>query len=126
MSLDFQLTEIRDYLELYTDDKLEPKWEAFILMTISTGIGVVTEKNVDEVWERMNIVQAVDGPWLRQGMAAMWFSRDDVVRMVGLRTNVFPKESKASFMRKMSKSALDKAVYRHKHQELPSKQPRVE
>lgn len=116
MSLDFKLTDVRDYLALYDHaDKLCPRWQAIIFACMSVGIGKITPENVDEFWERLVIVQAVDGPYLsgHEEPEQNWLTRDDVVRMVGLNTNVFPKESKASFMKKMGRAALHKAIRRH-------------
>ena len=123
MSLDFNLSKIRDREKLRDiDGKLDPRWEAMIFACMSVGIGEITPKNVDEFWERLDIVQAVDGPYLRghEDPEQNWLTRADVERMIGLTTNVFPKKSKAAFMKKMSRSALEKALRLHKHRDKPA------
>jgi hypothetical protein len=123
MSLDFNLSKIRDREELLDEGgQLHPRWAAIVFACMSVGIGEITSKNIDEFWKRLDIIQAVDGPHLcgHEDPEQNWLTRADVERMVGLTTNVFPKESEAAFMKKMGRVALEKAIRLHKHRDKPA------
>lgn len=102
MSLDADYRNIKNWEELYDGDKLNDKATAVVFNTMAIGIGEITSKNLEEVWERTQIVQAVH--------RNHYLTRDDIDRMLGLRTNVHPKESKRSFMQRMREAALERAL----------------
>lgn len=119
MSLDFSYKDVRNWEELCEPgEPHQPnaKTTLIIHLLMPVGIGEVNPKTIDEIWERIEILQALDGPYLQGGEPGTeWLTKADIERLVGLKTNIFPKESKAAFMRKMEKGALERILRDYKH-----------
>lgn len=107
MSLDFQLTKIRNWEELVLrDDNGRPApWKPkedttrIIFGCISTGIGNITEKNHKEWYARYSV-------WCKiKGFTPPPLSL--VVRHIGLTTNVFPEEKRSAWMKRIVVRELD-------------------
>lgn len=114
MSLDWDLTKIDKHEELWIKEgdgrRLSPMTEALIWACLHVGIGEITEKTVDEFYTRVKV-------WER-GIGTLTRDRDgnevattyaEVKRHIGLRTNVFPKETDAAFARKIIRIMTDDA-----------------
>lgn len=129
MSLDFSYKNVRNWEELCEPDKPHQpnaKTTLIIHLLMPVGIGEVTPKTVPEIWERIEILQALDGPYLHGGEPGTeWLTRADIERLIGLTTNIFPKETKAAFMRRMEKAALERVIraYKHRREPLAEAQP---
>lgn len=119
MSLDFSYKNVRNWEELCEPDRPHQpnaKTTLIIHLLMPVGIGEITPKTVPEIWERIEVLQALDGPYLRGGEPGTeWLMRADIERLIGLTTNIFPKETKAAFMRRMEKAALERVVRAYKH-----------
>lgn len=102
MSLDWSLTEIDDYknlcwLEIEGSEnvRLNPITESIIWATMVTGIGhIKDEDTAAEFVVRYRISNGVRG-------SATYLSYADVVKHIGLRTNV-GKETRAAFMKRVN------------------------
>jgi len=101
MSLDWSLTDIKDYKELcwFPDEearangeadavKLNPVTHSLIWATIGAGIGRLTEENIDEFAYRVFFWEKVFGGGMQQGGKEIFTTYDEVKAHVGLRTNV--------------------------------------
>ncbi len=116
MSLDWKLTDIKDYKELCwredPDDSelriLNPVTKALIFRTMSVGMGDITEKNWKDFYERLYFLQLLDGPEITgtdsEGeIVQRSITPEEVHRHVGLHTNVWPKEGAAAWRNRMWK-----------------------
>ncbi|MGZ4659692.1 MAG: hypothetical protein ACXVYB_00265 [Arthrobacter sp.] len=99
MSLNWNATEAPDW------DKLEwPQKESLIFSTMSVGIGAITEENCEEWYSRY--LQT----YLAYGWGEPYLTLQHVKYGIGLRTNVFPKETPAAFRKKLIRIIEDKAA----------------
>lgn len=103
MSLNFDVSKIKDFANVTTaafDINGRPQWNpvtnTLVWWTIPLGMWEITEKNVDEFWQRLSLWQAVAGPSLGNQDGDIWLTRDDVVAHIGLTTNATSK-TKAEF-----------------------------
>ena len=123
MSLDYDLTEIKDARETcyyqtseVGDDgeplyRLRPVTETLIWMQMSIYAGgKITTENMDEVFARIQILETVDGAWRHDAngnpVPVTW---RDVYEHVGLRTNAC-ENNKTAF-----KNAVMKSLFRRAH-----------
>lgn len=115
MSLDFNVSKIKDYEDVTTaafDINGRPQWNpvtnALVWWSIPIGIWEITKDNVDVYWKRLQLWQAVVGPVLGNADGDIWLTRDDVVAHIGLSTNVIGKNDK-EFMATVQKQ-LDNSL----------------
>lgn len=101
MSLNYDLTEVLGRNKIDNETL-----QAIIFITMAVGLGEITEKNYKEFFERVKIVETVCGPVRSVGYLAL----EDIQKMVGLKTNVFPTTSRKKFEANMSKSALQRMI----------------
>lgn len=85
--------------------------ETMIWSTMAIGIGEITEKNVNEVARRMAIYEQIRGPMRRNAEGGVYYTREEIARLVGLSTNVFPKEPEAQWKRRILDSVWSEATY---------------
>jgi hypothetical protein len=95
MSLDFYLTDIKDYKTLcWIDDPLDnvlnPVTDRLVWGCMAIGIGIITEKTYEEWYIRYRV-----WCWIRHIEVGITLA--DVRAHIGLRTNVFPKETRNQF-----------------------------
>jgi hypothetical protein len=101
MSLTYDITKVADRETIHNS-----LIQQIVFMTISVGIGVITEKNYIEFYRRTKIVETIYGPAPNRG----YLTLDDIKRVVGLKTNVFPETSAKKFLSNMQASALEKLI----------------
>ena len=94
MSLDWNLSKIKNNKEVcWKNGLMKAETHELIYSTIAVGMGEITEKNWREFLSRLNCWEMVHG-----------FNRtkpETVRDHIGLRTNVFPKESRTKFALKI-------------------------
>lgn len=116
MSLDWNLTGIKDYNEVcwITDDKGEKRLDGvtqtIIWATMAVGIGTITEANAPEFFARISIIEDMDGAWMIGPDGPVRFTYEDVVRHIGLKTNVFPEETRAKWIKRQVTRVMDDRV----------------
>jgi hypothetical protein len=99
MSLDFNLTKIKNYKSVcWRGENMNPVTEALIWSTMAVGIGVISDKTLDKFSQRLRVWERVHGPFLH-GRGPI--TRAEVEDHLGLSTNVFPQESDSRFMKKL-------------------------
>lgn len=102
MSLNWSIEDVQDWEVLQSDDTEAAITECLVWATMSVGIGEITDKNVNEFFARVTLIQRTYGPYLRNGDGSpREITFGDIKRRVGLSTNVFPKESWTKFLRKI-------------------------
>jgi hypothetical protein len=100
MSLNYDLS--RCAISDPWDDEHKVLTDALIWGTMLTGIGTLTLEDLPEFMARLDVA----GFW-GNGYGA---TIEDVLPYVGLRTNVFPKETRAKWLKRVIGSELDRKV----------------
>jgi len=108
MSLDYNLSDIKNYNSLYRKlkkgeegysetevyKKLKPQFERIIWATMIIGIREITDKNWERFYNRINIWEKVFGSGYykrnRKKLVPILVTKEDVQRMIGLSTNASP------------------------------------
>jgi len=104
MSLDYDLTKIQDHKNVCwnPNGKINPITEIIIFMTVGVGIGDLSEENATEFYKRVDIWQRLMSPLLRNNDGTSYYiTPEDISDHIGLKTNVFPMETRAQFTNKM-------------------------
>ena len=88
MSLDWSADKVQDLDEL-RDDGIEWSKTAYLCFELMrVGVQHITEKNVEDVWTRIEIMQKLEGPILTWGGKPLPLTHEDIVRRIGYSTNV--------------------------------------
>jgi hypothetical protein len=91
MALNWDLTDCKNREEL-TDEKNWGVTQAIILLSMSVGLGSITENNLDEWVKRLALIQAITGPMLQvsdgNNMHPWFITRSRIEELVGLKVNV--------------------------------------
>lgn len=107
MSLDYNATKCKPEVwnENATEEaRLKTAYLCFPMMF--ARIGEITEKNVEEVADRIMVVQALLGPFLRSSEGPILYTRQDIADRVGYRTNI-PTKWRSSFVRWVGAKVMD-------------------
>lgn len=98
MSLDFDVSKIKDYKDVTTAPydvggrkQWHPVTNSLVWWTIPIGINQITETNIDKVWERIQVWQALTGSVMGNSEREIWLTREDVFMHIGLSTNASNK-----------------------------------
>jgi hypothetical protein len=100
VSLNWDITKCADPDALLTDGARDLT-DAVIWATMFTGIGEITEATLPEFYARLK----VGGYWGNDGP-----SYADLVPYIGLRTNVFPKDTRTKWLKRIIGQRLDEEV----------------
>lgn len=119
MSLNFDLSNVQHNDELHVvlpngENDLAPMTKSIVFMTMAIGMGEITEKNYREWFERASSVEAVHGPMILS-YDQQFITLEDVMRHIGLSTNVFPKTPRKKFYSNLAEAALKKSIQKHKN-----------
>lgn len=119
MSLDFDLTKIKNWTEvcnmtsqhdipmdgIKVGDRIRrPKTSAIIwamLAVEGSKTGAITEENAEDIFKRIYIWERVVGALLQNDEGPMYITFEEVKAHIGLSTNVFPKITDDKFMKKL-------------------------
>jgi len=93
MALHWNVEQIEDHENLcFTgegdDREMHPVTKALVFMTMSVGLGAITEDNADEFYARAHIIEQVHGQYTHVGGEGIYISPQDVQRHIGLYCNV--------------------------------------
>lgn len=131
MSLDFNLTGIENYEQvcwIYNAEgereRLNPVTDVIILSTMMTGIGHITDKNIDEYAARYRIIEKLNGPFLRREGEEYCLTDEEIFAHIGLVCNV-RNETRAEWTRRLfaNKQTSITDEYRHAFRRLLVKEP---
>jgi len=106
VALTWDITGCKDHEDLLSEENY-PTTEAMIFATMGVGIGHITEANWAEFYARMIVAEYYGTE----------FTPALIRRYIGLRTNVFPTETRAKWLKRVMGSRLDEAMYRAKRVE---------
>lgn len=98
MSLNWDITRCKDSEELLTEEQY-PTTEAMIFATMGTGIGELTDKTAPEFYARLVASGYYPG-----------VTPQIVARYIGLRTNVFPMETRTKWLKRVVGSHMDDSL----------------
>lgn len=97
MSLNWNISKVKDFEKLYTQKdeegktKLKKVPETIIYLTTIVGMGEITDKNWEQFYNRVNFIEKLGGTFLlkqyRKKPIPRFITEDDVKQMIGLTTN---------------------------------------
>jgi hypothetical protein len=91
MALSWSLENCIGWENLKSDSNW-PKTESLIWLMMGIGIHEITRENWHDVYARIAVLESIDGAYLVKhtgnGMEPAYFQPEDIVRRVGLATNV--------------------------------------
>lgn len=100
MALTWSIKDIEDqdmcWVEKDVDGKkseyLNPLTETLIFMTMTVGIGEITNDNWPEFYARVKLFEKLDGPFLYKDGSDWFIEPEDVKNHIGLSTNATFKD----------------------------------
>jgi hypothetical protein len=98
MALNWNIQDCKNYKQLGT----EKNWRvtnSLIWATMAVGLWHITDKNYDEFYRRLHILEQKNGTFLMRDRQPYFITKADVKRRIGLRTNA-STISKRDFNRK--------------------------
>ncbi len=101
MPLNYDLTKINNFEELLNEsNQLKQPYNTIVFATMIVGMGEITEKNYNKFYNRLNVVERINGAFLRDSVTRneTYIQEEDIKRMIGLKTNVGKDFTKATFM----------------------------
>jgi hypothetical protein len=106
MSLNYQLDKIENWQRV-TEEGQAPETHALIFATLAVDIGTITAANASEFWTRLDLWQKYVGAMAHRGDGSdLLLSLDDVLRHIGLQTNV-SERSRSQWLRQKIGGTLD-------------------
>lgn len=92
MSLNWSVAKVKDWETItkspWDKEKINPVTEALIWKTMAVDLGEISERNVDEFWFRVRLLQMLDGPELQYEDGGVYLTKEDIVAHIGLVSNV--------------------------------------
>jgi predicted translin family RNA/ssDNA-binding protein len=88
MSLNWSASKVHNLDELQDDGIEWSKTTYLCFELMRVGVQNITEKNVEDVWTRIEIMQKLEGPLLTWVGEPLPLTHEDIVRRVGYSTNV--------------------------------------
>jgi hypothetical protein len=108
MSLNWDITAIRHWKAVTGEDQW-PVTDALIIMTIPVKMGIITARNWEDFFDRLDTLQREDGSVLRCGDEDYFITREDVRRRIGLKTNM-DTVSRRTWLRQRRETVVRRAV----------------
>lgn len=87
MPLNWNITEVRNWKEIARGDEFFIT-DALILATLVVRMGSITKRNWQDFFERLDAAQREDYPLMKCGDQNFYFTKEQVERRIGLRTNM--------------------------------------
>lgn len=110
MSLNWSITDVKDWeqVSMREENGLEgTKTNALVWAALSLDLSSITAKNVDEWLFRLSIVEKYRGALIWRTVEGKQedylFTREDIIRRIGLSTNVSTK-TRTAWLNKMAES----------------------
>lgn len=113
MSLNWDNHKIADYEALLSTMREQTIQQTIALSTIAVGLGSITAGNAGEFYARLDYIQRREGALMWAEGEPYFITADDVVRRVGLISNVSDK-SRTAWLKSQVGSDLDAAARRVK------------
>lgn len=93
---------------------LKPVAYTLIWNCMSIGIGEITEKNWKEVAFRTHLLEGLRGNYLYERGP---ITNEEIKAHIGLHTNVFPKESRAKWLKRVEENWIHELNYAERQAE---------
>jgi hypothetical protein len=114
MALTWNTSNVFNRNEVDTDPYDEKSWHpvcsGLVWLSMSCGYNEITEKNFEEVAQRIAIHQHILGAYFRKGDERVYITRVDVMRYIGLRTNASTM-TKVQFNKRVAQWLMEDAPY---------------
>lgn len=119
MPLTWSTTKVANRNEVDTDPYDEKSWHpvcfGLVMLSMNCGYREITEKNFEEVAQRVAIWQKIFGAYLSKGSERIYITRLDVQRYIGLTTNASTM-TKAQFDKRVAQWVMEDAPDYINHQ----------
>ena len=102
MSLNWNIEKVQDWKEIADGGDESVTTSVLVNLTMSVGIGTITEKNADEFYARVHLIEQIDGAYRNKDGKGIKFTKDDITRRIGLTTNA-SNFSRAEFIKRRMK-----------------------
>jgi hypothetical protein len=122
MALSFDVSKVKNHEVVTTATAADgrtiwhPATDGLIWLSLTTGIPSITEKNADEVIERIRIIEEVFGAMrVGENLKGLYFTAEEIRAHIGLVTNASRKtrvEFSKGIMRRVEEKARDGARFR--------------
>ena len=122
MALTFNLDNLADQSIIKDDNQL---LQTLIFDTMFVGMGVITEKNVEEFFHRICFMERIGGAHLNRrntetnAIEPRPITLADCLRVVGLTTNVGKGDTKSQFIKRLADSHWRDAAHEVQRQKVP-------
>lgn len=116
MSLNWDISKVKNWEELYDkgtwkndfefepdpkgkEKRLQTRTDALIWVTMSVGMGQITEKNHEEFFKRVAFLETIGSAYRMRGGKPVKYTLEDIKRHIGLSTNV-STETQAKWLKR--------------------------
>lgn len=126
MGLHWDVSKVADEHRL-VDGEMSPVTHALIMLTLSTGIGEITEATAPEFYARVTYAERIYGSFVSVvdedgGIKDRPITLTDVLNHVGLKTNAsFDVESRAKWLKRVVGADLDRLAHDAKRAQAAAK-----
>jgi hypothetical protein len=117
MTFNIDYNKIKDWEDVcvveHDDGKssLAPMTQCLGFACISVGLHEITDKNADEFYARLHLIEQMDGAYLRRtsedGFESVFLTPQDVNRHIGLHTNAFPSKTRNQWLKEIVGMRVD-------------------
>lgn len=125
MALTYDLTNVTLPEDWTTEDPMQGEvinWRYSVIImpgTMLTGIGELNDKTIPEFYARLNCYERLHGALGRNGDGTEHLTElEDIIKLKGLKTNVFPQESRTKWMSRIVKQNFLDQVSRMTEREV--------
>jgi len=88
MALNWALTKVKDKdWVCFNDGEMKPKTETLIFITMTVGMGNITEKNYKEFYLRLYMYEKLFGTFYTTTLGPNPYTEEDIKAHIGLSTN---------------------------------------
>ena len=92
MALNWDVSEVENHNELFKENgDMKSPYSSILLSTMSVGINRITQKNWEQFYKRINLLEKVFGCYHYINAEPNYITEEDVKRLIGLHTNAAPK-----------------------------------
>ena len=107
MALTWDATKVADYETLHADKRELAKSEYLCWAMMDARIGEITNANWNDVFTRIDLLQKLNGAILRNSEGEVPYTKADIERRVGYRTNVKTETFRARLYKEYENRLFD-------------------
>jgi hypothetical protein len=102
MSLNWNIEKVKDWKEIADGGDESVTTGVLVDLTMSVGFGTITKTNADEFYARVHLMELINGAYRNKAGKPIMFTKEDIVRRIGLDTNA-GTFSRAEFIKRRMK-----------------------